>query len=70
MPSSRKPGSEREGTPLGAAVLERDGVQVAVDGDDLAAEVIVDLLDHRTQLGRCLDGTAALRSAPVGGEHV
>ena len=33
--------AEREGTPPGAAVLERDRVQVAVDGDDLAAPVVV-----------------------------
>ena len=69
-PSSRKPGPERERTPLAAAVLEGDGVQVAVDGDDLAAEVGGDLLDDRAQLGRGLDGAAALRGAPVGGEDV
>ena len=62
LPSSRNPGPSGKVRRLAAPVLERDGVQVAVDGDDLAAEVSRDLLDHGTELGRRLDGTAALRA--------
>ena len=51
LPSSRKPGPEREGTALAAPVLQRERVQVAVDGDDLAAPVGGDLLDDRADLG-------------------
>ena len=45
-------GAEREGAPLAAAVLQGDGVQVAVDRDDLAAPVGGDLLDDGTRARR------------------
>ncbi len=57
---------EREGPPPAAPVLQRQRVEVAVDRDDLAAPVGGDLLDHRPELGGGLDGTPALRRAPVG----
>ena len=63
-------GSERERTPLAAAVLQRQGVEVAVDGDDLAAPVGGDLLDDQAEVGRGLGGAAVLGGAPVGGEDV
>ena len=53
-------GAEREGTPLPAPVLEGHRVQVAVDGDDLAAPVGGDLLDDQAGSGLGLDGAAAL----------
>ena len=62
--------TEREGAPLAAPVLQGERVQVAVDGDDLAAPVRGDLLDHGADLGGRLDGAAALGCAPVGGEDV
>ena len=61
---------EREGPAPAPPVLQRQRVEVAVDRHDLAAPVGGDLLDHRPELGRGLDGTPALRSAPVGREHV
>ena len=54
--------AEREGAALAAPVLQGQRVEVAVDGDDLAAPVGGDLLDDRADLGRRLDGAAALRA--------
>ena len=62
--------AEREGTPLGAPVLERHRVEVAVDGDDLAAPVGDDLLEDHPDLGRYVDGAASSGRAPVGVEDV
>ena len=66
----QEPRPEREGPAPAPPVLDGQRVEVAVDRHDLAAPVSGDLLDHRAELGRGLDGTAALRSAPVAREHV
>ena len=62
--------AEREGAPLAATVLQGDGVQVAVDGDDLAAPVGGDLLDDQPVVGGCLHRAAPLRDLPVSSQHV
>ena len=63
-------GAERERAAPTAPVLQGQGVEVAVDRDDLAAPVRGDLLDHRAELGDGLDRAAALGHAPVGGQDV
>ena len=62
--------AERERAPPPPAVLQGDGVEVAVDLDDLAAEVGGDLLDDLALHRGRLDSAAALGRAPVGGEDV
>ena len=56
-------GAERERTPLAAPVLQRQRVDVAVDGDDLAAPVGGDLLDDHADLGRHLHGATVARGS-------
>ena len=63
-------GAQREGTRRPAPVLERDRVEVPLDGDDLPAPVGGDLLDDQPLVGGDLDGPAALRGSPVGVEDV
>ena len=58
-------GAEGEGAPLAAAVLEGQRVEVTVHGDDLAAPVGRDLLDHQARVRRCLHRAAPLRRPPV-----
>ncbi len=66
--------AEREGATSAAAVLQREGVEVAVDGDDLTDPVGGDLLDDGPDLGGRLDGAAAtaraVGGAPVAGQDV
>jgi len=69
-PLQQEAGTEREGTTSAASVLQGDRVEIPLDGDDLAAPVGGDLLDHEPALHLDLDGTAALRGTPVGVQDI
>jgi hypothetical protein len=63
-------GAQREGAPLAAPVLEGDGVQVPLDGDDLAAPVGADLLDDQPTVGLDLDRPSPSGRAPVRAQDI
>jgi hypothetical protein len=67
---AQEAGAQGEGPASLPPVLQGEGAEVAVDRDDLAAPVGHDLLDDGADLGGGLDGTAALRPAPVSCEDV